>query len=157
MKKIIYSLPLTVLLVACGGGSDTTPSAEEPLVEAALPEVTTDSDTLEVTADFAFNTARTVTIAFDIDEARGKEASVSVCTEYTAVNAFDIDYESCAVRSAMSDGVFNHTMELTNAYDSVIGVVWFEDQTIQPIAKEFFIDDSLDTRSKDGSRTIVWN
>lgn len=158
MRKLLYTLSISLIIAACGGDGGNDVSSEAPPVAAALPEPT-DTDELEVNEEFSFNTARTVTIAFDIEAARDKEASVSICTEYASVSAFDIDYESCAVRSKMTDGVFNHTMELTNAYNSVIGVVWFEDESIDPITREFFVDEVPQSRSKAGvaaSRTLVW-
>lgn len=162
MKKLLITTSIALALSACGGGSDDTVSqtpatGEEPIVGAALPEPV-NTDSLVVENDFSFNTARSINIEFDIEEARGKDASVSICTEYTAVNAYDVDYSSCPVKASMIDGEFSHSMEVTNAYDSVVAVVWFNDASMDPIAQEFSVDQGATARSKYAGQvqTIVW-
>jgi len=163
MKKLFITTSMTLMLSACGGSPDSTVNsgAENglaPLTGAALPDPV-DTKSLVVSEDFAFDTARTIMINFDIPEAAGKDASVSICTKYTAIDPFEVDYSSCPVKTAMADGQFNHSMEVTNAYDSVIAVVWFTDESQDPIAREFTVEQGATARSKNSGQfqTIVWN
>jgi len=165
MKKLFITTSIALLLSACGGGSESTVSPEidtdaggEPQVAAALPDPV-DTDTLVVSEEFSFETARLINIEFDIAEAVGKEASVSICTEYSAIDPFEVDYGSCPVKASMTDGKFNHSMEVTNAYEKVIAVVWFTDESIEPIAREFTVEYTDMARSRKGDQipTIVWN
>jgi len=78
-------------------------------------------------------------------------------------DAFDVDYTSCAVRGPMEDGVFSHSMEITNEFDSVIAVVWFQDSSLAPLHQIFTVDGpvaSADSRgirkAGDRNRVIVW-
>lgn len=172
------ALSLIAVLSACSSeSSDTTPA-----VGAALPEpvatdtdtgaasepapvvLATDTNTLSVSEEFSFDTARTIDIDFDLEQGRGQDASVSICTSYAQDgDAFDVDYTSCAVRGPMVNGVFSHSMEITNEFDSVIAVVWFQDATIEPLHQIFTIDEPVamaDSRgiraSTNQRRVIVW-
>lgn len=168
MKKalLIGTVGLAITVVAgCGGTGD------EPAIAAAgnggssdIVETVADTKSLEVASDFDFDTARSIDIEFDLESARGMEASVSICTSYDVDgDAYDVDYESCAVRGPMLDGVFNHSMEITNEFDSVVAVVWFQDSTMVPLHREFSIDDTVAVagvrgiRAANGQRrVIVW-
>lgn len=183
MKRISTIASMTVFLAACGGsggsgenldndlvlpdvddlGASVTasdldmPDLGVPVLGAALAAVVDTAD-LNVADEFAFDTARSIDIDFDLDNARDKAASVSICTGYAPQgDAFDVDYASCGVQGEMVDGVFSHQMEVTNEFDSVMGVVWFRDASMQPMYQEFHVDDATRMKS-DGSlqRSIVW-
>ena len=176
--KPIHSLSFVCLslsaIIGCGAGTTET---DQLAVAAALSAiggtvpapVTTstftgfevvDTQSLLVADDFAFDTARRIDIDFDLESARNTEASVSICTTYTQDDlGYDVNYDSCTVQSAMSNGVFNHSMEVTNEYTSVIAVVWFQNPTLQPIHQEFTVAGPVNDRSVnsvDGRRVIVW-
>lgn len=170
------ALSLIVALSACNSeSSDTTPEVGAALpasvttgtgasIEPAPVVLATDTNTLTVAEDFSFDTARTIDIDFDLEQARGQDASVSICTSYAQDgDAFDVDYTSCAVRGPMVDGVFSHSMDITNEFDSVIAVVWFQDASVEPLHREFTIDQPLamaDSRgiraAKNQRRVIIW-
>lgn len=178
MKRIMTIASISVLLSACGGSGGSGENPGSALVVPEVEDLATTVDTadlglpelgaalagpvdtsdLNVSEEFAFNTARTIDIDFDLQNARDKPASVSICTGYEPEgDAFDVDYASCGVQGEMADGVFSHQMEVTNEFDSVMGVVWFRDASMQPMYQEFHVDDV--TRVKgDGSlqRSIVW-
>ena len=167
-SKALLSMSVAFLLAGCGS-ENAPPEMGAALqgAEGGTPAVvieTTDTGTLEVANDFAFDTARTIEIDFDLESARDTQASVSICTSYMADgDAFDVDYDSCAVRAPMNDGVFSHSMEVTNEFDSVVAVVWFKDSTMAPLHREFTIDPPLAVAGKRGiraaknqRRVIVW-
>jgi hypothetical protein len=176
--KTIHSVSIVCLSLAaitgCGSGAG---EPGEPGVAAALSAiggtapapVTTstepefevfDTKALLVADDFAFDTAQRIDIDFDLESARNTEASVSICTTYAQDDiGYDINYDTCTVQSAMINGVFSHSMEVTNEYTSVIAVVWFQNPELSPIHREFTVSGPVDERtvkSVDGRRIIVW-
>ncbi len=173
-NKCLFAVSLAVAITACGG--DGEGGSAEPTQGAAIagPEVTvpgvitpdtlTDTKSLVVASDFVFDTARVIDIDFDLESARGSDATVSICTRFDrSGGAFDVDYGSCAIRAPMTDGVFSHQMEITNEFDSVVAVVWFKDESIEPLHRVFGIDPPMAMATdrgvramQDQRRVIVW-
>lgn len=148
---------------AVGGPIPTTVSVDSPPppVDTVEPIEVVDTKSLIVADDFAFETAQHINVDFDLEDARGTTASVSICTGYSRIltNEYDINYDSCTVRGTMSDGVFQHQMDVTNEYSEVVAVVWFDDQSITPVYREFSIRDETSQRtprSVMGEKVIVW-
>lgn len=153
MKRVITVAAISAILSACGGsGTQTT----DPGLGAAVAPSPTNTSDLRVDQGFNFASSRSINIDFDIAEATLSDASLSICTEYNPNGgAYDVDYESCTVNGDLQDGKFNHVMDVTNEFDSVVAVVWFQDPSNEPLFKEFFVNDST-TRSKQGKPTLVW-
>jgi len=158
MKRLLTTISLSLALVGCGGGSSSPDAGTNaPQVGAALPEAV-DTASLEVDQDFSFATARTVLIEFDIESARETDADVSICTDFEPMGeVYDIDFNSCTVNGKLDEGMFSHSMEVTNDKASVIGVILFQDPQMAPIYKEFLVDNNQRMRG-DGTeeRVIVW-
>lgn len=161
MIKPISVLSMAIFLTACGGASSENENAIKDQAPsqlgAALPDPT-NTTSLEVEQSFGFATARTIDIDFDIAAVRQKDATVTICTEFEpAGENFDVNFDSCSVSGLLVDGVFNHSMELTNDRDSVVAVVLFQDASIAPMFKEFTIDDSQRIKlGGDMNSVIVW-
>ncbi len=152
MNKVITVTALTMMLSACGGSGTPT----EPELGAAASSPLTNTRELVVDENFNFASSRSIDIEFDIAEAAQDDATVSICTDYTpGGNAIDVNYESCTVNGEMENGTFKHVMNVTNEFDSVVAVVWFQDPSNEPLYKEFFVNDST-TRSKRGNPTLIW-
>lgn len=178
MKQNLIRTSIALSLIAALSACSSESSDSTPAVGAAQPEpiatdtdtgaaplvLATDTNTLSVSEEFSFDTARTIDIDFDLEQARGQDSSVSICTSYAQDgDAFDVDYTSCAVRGPMVDGVFSHSMEITNEFDSVIAVVWFQDASIEPLHQIFTIDQPVAMAGSRGirastnqRRVIVW-
>lgn len=181
MKNLlIYPIALSVAVLAgCGSGSDDPQMAAAmsavgtvvppgPDTEAGNTDNTvnsteppTDTNTLVVDDSFAFDTARAIDIDFDLEAARHAETSVSICTNYSEDNSgYDIDFDSCTVQGTMQNGVFRHSMEVTNEFTSVVAVVWFLDQSAEPVYREFSVDvansSDRNVKSVNGKAVIVW-
>ena len=136
--------------------------------EVVEPAVAADSESLSVSNTFSFATARTVDVDFDLEEARNHTASVSICTSFEPEGGvFGVDYDSCAVQGEMVNGVFHHSMEVTNDVESVAGVVWFQNNALPPMMQVFSV--AHDTAqaagltakdrtvsSSGGAQRIVW-
>jgi len=164
MIKQISIMSMALLLVACGGsGSEgyaqqnQAASAPAPALGSAQPDAV-DTKSLEVDKSFAFATARTVDIEFDIATARNDEATVTICTDYEPVGEeFDINFDSCTISGELDFGKFNHSMEVTNDNESVVAVVLFQDSELVPMYKEFNVDSNQRTKRDGTSRSvIVW-
>ena len=160
MLRTTSILPLTILMVACGGSGSSgvenngVQFAPEIGAAAAPP----DTQSLEVDKDFSFSTARTVDIEFNIESAANDEASVTICTDYKPLaDEFDINFNTCTISGELEQGVFKHSMEVTNDKESVVAVVLFQNSELVPMYKEFKIDSNQRTKS-DGSTSsvIVW-
>jgi len=155
MNKIITVAAVSAMLSACGGSGTPTESSE-PTIGAAVASTPTNTSDLRVDENFDFASSRSIDIEFDIEEAALSDASVSICTDYhPGGDAYDVNYESCTVNGDMQDGKFKHVMDVTNEFDSVVAVVWFQDPSTEPLYKEFFVSDST-TRSKQEKPTLVW-
>jgi len=111
--------------------------APTPLNEV-VPVIATNSEDLSVSKTFSFETARTVDIDFDLELARNELSSVSICTSFDPNgDAYGVDYDSCTVQGQMIDGIFHHSMEVTNDITSVAGIVWFQDSSRAPLMQIF--------------------
>ncbi len=164
LKKIIMA---STLLCACGGSENGVNDegiidSEAPSLGAALSQEpdaasTTVANTNELQIDPTFDLAssRNIAVNFDIAEADGTDGSVSICTDYAKDgSAFDVNYESCIVNAQMQDGQFSHLIDVTNEFDSVVAVVWFQTPGTDPLYKEFTVNDQV--RSKGIKPSLVW-
>lgn len=182
MKNLMILASLTLLLTACGGGpgdGTATDTSSGTDTSDAIPGTTPDSgeagtgpqgqtpDTapaventseLKSSADFNFDTSRSIAIDFDVLQARTSPGLMSLCTKYTEANGeYDIDYDSCTVQSPLVDGVYSGKMDVTNDINSIVGVVWFKDPDIAPVYKEFSLEVGAKVaRRGAGPQAIVW-
>ena len=167
MKHFISVVIAGTLLSACGGSGngvndEAIVDSEAPSLGAALPEEAnaasaTVANTSELQIDPTFNLAssRSIAVNFDIAEADGTDGSVSICTDYAKDgSAFDVNYESCIVNAQMQDGEFSHFIDVTNEFDSVVAVVWFQTPGTDPLYQEFSVNDQV--RSKGIMPSLVW-
>ena len=184
MKNSLLIGPIVLSLAAmtgCGGGGEsdtpdigaamsaigggiTSPGVVDKTevinTNEELPLEVYNTKSLIVADDFTFDTAQSIDIDFDLESARNNEASVSICTAYnTDDQGYDVDYDSCTVHGNLLNGMFTHSMEVTNEFATVIAVVWFQDSGIDPIHREFTVGGSSTDRSVksvDGRKVIVW-
>lgn len=183
MKKQTLAITcIAGLLTGCGGGSISgslvdqlgAEEAQAPVTAAAQPEETnpapyveaavsngelfaevpeTETSQIVTTANFLFDTAKSVNLQIDLNGAEGTQASLSLCTDYEATDSgYSVNYNSCSIKATMVDGHFNHQMELMNQYDSAIAVVWFPNQEFEPMYNEMNVADM--TESESG---YIWN
>lgn len=172
MLKVIPVALCMAALSACGSG-DSEPDMGAALsaigggvpapltTPAPIPDIqVVNTKSLVVSDDFTFDTAQQINVDFDLEAARNTEGAVSICTEYSQDDAgFDINYGSCTVQGTMTDGVFTHAMEVTNEFDSVVAVVWFQNEAVAPVFREFTVKgESADrsTKSVNGEKVLVW-
>lgn len=171
MKNLITLASLTLLLTACGGGpgvdgdSSSSTGSTETVVgtgpEGQNPDtapVLENTAELRSSADFNFSSSRAIAIDFDVAAASTSQGLMSLCTKYTKTDdSFDVDYNSCTVQAPLVDGVYSGKMDVTNDINSVIGVVWFKDQTVPPVYKEFSLEVGAKlARRGVGAQSIVW-
>ena len=171
MKNLITLASLTLLLTACGGGpgvesttvsgsTDVSTSAgsgsegQSPDTSSPL-EYTAD---LKSSADFDFSSSREIAIDFDVAAVTTSPGLMSLCTKYSKADGnFDIDYGSCAVQAPLVNGVYMGKMNVTNDINSVVGVVWFKDESVPPTYKEFSLEVGAKlARRGEGMQSLVW-
>ncbi len=127
------------------GGAD---SGTDSLVDGAgevdgenEPYVAEAAATSELSSDdhFDFSTRWDLNIDFDIDAATGTTGFLSICTEYEfdGEDAYGVNFDKCALRTAIVDGIYNGDMAVTNDITSVLAVIWFADQSGAPVYNEF--------------------
>ncbi len=171
MKNLITLASLTLLLTACGGGpgGDSSASASSTGISTVTgtgPEgqnpdtapVLENTAELRSNADFDFSSSRAIAIDFDVAAATTSQGMMSLCTKYTKTGeTYDVDYNSCAVQAPLVNGVYSGKMDITNDIDSVVGVVWFADETMAPVYKEFSLEVGAKlARRGAGAQSIVW-
>ena len=171
MKNLITLASLTLLLTACGGGpggdsssdtgstsvstdTGTGPSGQNP---DTAPVVESTAD-LRSSADFNFSSSRSIAIDFDVASATTSAGMMSLCTKYSkSGESYDVDYSSCTVQAPLVNGVYSGNMDITNDINSVIGVVWFADEAVAPVYKEFSLEVGAKlARRGQGPQSIVW-
>lgn len=113
-----------------------------------------DSETSQLTSatDFLFLTARTVKLKVNLPSAIGTEASLSLCTDYEAIDSgYRVNYDSCPIRGVVIDGQFDADLSLVNQVESAIAVIWYPYQESVPVYREFLMADI-----PDGAGTKLW-
>jgi len=92
--------------------------------------------------DFDFSTSQSQTVSFSLPDVSTNQAEATFCTEYEMQSSGDyrVNYNSCVLSTPVLGGVVDEELNLVNQHDSVIGVVSFQDPSIQPIYQEFHFD-----------------
>lgn len=179
---VVLSCLATILVTACGGGSISGSFVDKYLAEeevpapaAALPtpedlnpvpyvedavdnkDFTTipETETSQIltTANFLFDTAKSVRLQVNLSQAHEIQSSLSLCTVYEQTEAgYFVDYNSCAVKASLENGQFEYSMKMVNQFDSVIAVVWFPGQEFSPLYNELKVADLTQ-----GESGYVWD
>lgn len=174
---------VAVILTGCGGGGSISgslvdqigsqeqaqapaaalPTPEEenptPYVDAAVTNTAfatiPESETSQIvtTANFLFDTAKSVQLNINLADAAGTQSSLSLCTDYESTDTgYSVNYNSCSVKATMSNGQFEHQMELMNQFDSAIAVIWFPNQEFAPMYNELNVEELAENENG-----YVWN
>lgn len=101
-----------------------------------------------------------VNLNFNIEAARGTEGYLSLCTDYLINNnQYDINYDSCKLSTSLENGHYNSSIKLKDNVQSIIGVVLFDDISIEPIYKEFNLsrDKKIALRQNKNTHVLSWN
>ena len=124
-----------------GGGSGTD-----------NPGIGVDADNttdLVVDADFTIQSTWKMVVDFDAPGVMG-DTFLSVCSDYSSTpTGYDINFDSCVVRSAISNGVFDGEVTVTNDIERLIGAMYYYDETTPPEYREFTLTN--------GQELIDWN
>jgi len=107
---------------------------------AEVPD--TQTAELVVYNDFNFETSRRTQVDLSVPEATTQTAEASFCTDYTdkGNGVFEVNYDSCVLQAPLLGGELSAELSLMNQHDSVLAVVWFQDQDKPPMYKEFHFD-----------------
>jgi len=152
---------LALMVTACG--SPSSEGDHGPALASAQPLQTTDAlgtpyvaitdedlgwradvpDTstarLQVMDDFTFNTSHRTTVEMWVPEAVNVSAEATFCTDYQLIEGggYEVNYNSCVLQVPLENGALNEELNLVNEHQSVLGIVWFQDQALQPVYQEF--------------------
>ncbi len=164
IKNGLALTAVAVLLSACGSPSSQN---DDPLLGAAFGQGQTESaantnyvaitdeelgflanvpDTetasLRVMDDFTFDTSRETTVSMSIPEASSVNAEATFCTDYSLQSGgdYEVNYDSCVLSAPLLGGELNEELNLVNQHSSVLGIVWFQDPSMQPMYQEFHFD-----------------
>ena len=123
--------------------------------EAIVTVPDSDSSELITRSDFLFDTSRAVHLKVDLADAAGMQGILSVCTDFQeTTSGFDVNYKSCPVRGTIANGEFEKDISLMNQFDSVIAVIWFQNQAIAPLYKKFETTELVQSAN---GQEWVWN
>lgn len=127
--------------IAAGLPEDPYVNVEQTTNGVLVPVPQTETADIVVQPDFDFKTSRKVAVNLNVPEARGVTTSLSFCTDYqVSSTGFDVDYTSCTVNAPMVDGRFDFSLDVMNQYDSVLAVVWFPEEGLDPVFQELSVN-----------------
>ncbi len=157
-----------------GGGSTTPPATEEPapvVVNDQTPDeepaatitlsridaVDSVSGSEVVTSNAESSSDIVVPDGFDLETEQvfnvevnhphsGTNAYLSVCTDYAvkADQTFDINYDSCLMRTSLEFQTFESEIAVTNDVTTLVAALWFMDTSLDPIYVEWVLADIVD-------------
>jgi len=115
-------------------------SDEELGWRADVPETATAN--LQVEDSFDFATSRNAQVDMNVPAAASVEAEATFCTNYTKLpdDTYEVDYNSCVLQAPLNGGVLSEQISLVNQHASVLAVVWFQDESMQPMYQEFHFE-----------------
>lgn len=159
---ILFTLLLFTACGGGGGDSSTPAASEEPVLQtqpepvseepaesitlsrtSALKTVTgsnvivsdaESSNDIVVPAGFDLKTEQTFNLAVNHPNT-GADAYLSVCTDYEtrADGSFNIDYDTCVIRTSLEFDTFDAEIAVTNDVEQLVAALWFLDTSIDPI------------------------
>jgi len=124
-----------LVLNACGGGGGGSDSVVEPATDLVTTEVDTTDSTSDSSAklvaadDFDFGSSYTLSLNVERSQGEHKRFGLSLCPDYAEEGgSYSVVYDSCVLKAAFSEGSYSSQMEIGNAIDSLLLVIWhFED------------------------------
>lgn len=114
-------------------GSDVIASDAESSSEIVVPK------------GFDLETEQAFTLAVNHSQTN-VDAYLSVCTDFEAQadGSFDINYDSCVMRTSLEFDTFEAEIAVTNDVTKLIAALWFMDTEIDPIYSEWTLAEITD-------------
>jgi len=145
--KHLFSIAITALLLsACSGSDNGNNSQADPTLGAAtefdlapyteqastadflaMQVPASETSTLVATEDFEFKSSSNKGLTVDMAEMRGQMSYLSICPDYTKNandNGYDVDYNNCLLKTRMTDGYYELTIDIPNQYSQLLAVAW---------------------------------
>ncbi len=132
----------SLLIGACGGGGGgeeapapvaVTPPITPPVTPPVTPPTPppTSLDDLVVDADNSMQASFNLQVSVSL--ANAQRSYLSLCDNYQATaSGYKVNYESCLLRTPISSGKLEQTIDVPNHNHKLIGVIWHYDGQ-QPI------------------------
>ena len=155
---------ISVALVACGGGGggDASPAPQPtPTADSGAPDAPEPADTpeppavIETTSDittsetFKFTSSYSVNVDLSVSDDQMDQVFVNLCSGFeSAGDGYEIDYDSCLVRSSLPGGRYTGEILVPNHVDSLLAEIRFFDADKSP-------DYQLWSNLSDGSTLVL--
>lgn len=136
---------------------DTTSEPAEPITLSRISTLETVSGSDVVTSDAESSSDIVVPKGFDLETEQAfslavnhsqtdVDAYLSVCTDFEAQadGSFDINYDSCVMRTSLEFDTFQAEIAVTNDVTNLIAALWFMDTDIDPIYSEWALAEITD-------------
>lgn len=125
---------MSLLMLACGGGSSSTTEPVLPIVEIIVepdPSAVYDT-TAELIASKSFLLEQEYDLAVSYKSDSSRNAYLSVCTEFTqGQNGIKVNYNSCLLRTSI-DNDFAGTLKVANDKNRLVMAIWYFDDKENP-------------------------
>jgi hypothetical protein len=126
-------------LIACGGGSGSATDNEQvsstesestetqvaPVTQTPSPIASSSDSQLDI--DPRFNLRSTYQLEVDVDLDLNQRAYFSLCEDTGGDSAYEINYEDCLIRAALSQGKLIQTIKVANHQSELVAAIWFYD------------------------------
>lgn len=137
MKNLLTASLLVTLLTACGGGGDSKnsapPAAPVPIATSGNNEEQEVTADLTTTPDFTFLGSYELTVVVEKVEYAGVQYYVNVCSDYDASDPMTVKYESCMLRTYITEVDQEFVLSLSESQDSLLAQVWPMENGAKPI------------------------
>lgn len=137
-KSLTASL-LAALLTACGGGGGDSKSsapvapAPEPVATSGNNEEEEVTADLTTTPDFTFSGSYELTVVVEKAEYTGVQYYVNVCSDYEASDPMTVKYDSCMLRTHVTEADQEFVLSLSESQESLLAQVWPMENGAEPI------------------------
>lgn len=91
--------------------------------------------------EFTFSAEQTQPVSFSMAE-NASYQDETFCTDYRMSESgeYEFDFNSCVLSTSVLGGTANEPLDLINQHTNAIGVVSFQDSSLQPIYQESHFD-----------------
>lgn len=130
---------MVALLSACGGGGGDSKSstpvapAPEPVATSGNNEEEEVTADLTTTPDFTFSGSYELTVVVEKAPAASVQYYVNVCSDYEATDPMTVKYESCMLRTYITDTDQEFVLSLSESQASLLAQVWPMENGAEPI------------------------
>jgi hypothetical protein len=124
-------------LIACGGGgatddeqvssTESEPGSSEVAPVTQTPSPILSSSDTQLDIDPRFDLRSTYQLEVDVDLEINQRAYFSLCEDTGGDSAYEVNYEDCLIRAALTQGKLLQTIKVANHQSELVAAIWFYD------------------------------